>query len=135
MFALALNGVEYLIDSVCPHSLIYCLVSLLAIFNIGGRVPVAFLNGGLVALWNLVHTPTGDILSRRVEGQQFIKASMVEVAMNLLLDMLEVTHHAVGVQFSGLAKHLDMPVMAVEVMAFAGIGEIQAMAGSNLHLL
>lgn len=111
------------------------LVPLIAIFYIGGSITVAFLHGGLVALWYLVHTPTGDILSRRVEGQHVIQVLMVKLAMNLLLDMLEVAHHAVGVEFFCLAKHLNMPVMAVKVLAFAGIGELQAMAGGNLYLL
>ena len=111
------------------------LVPFVAILYVGGSIAVAFLDGGLIALWYLVHTPAGDILSRWVEGQQLVQASMVKLAMNLFLDMLEVAYHTVSVQFLCLAEHLNMPVMAVKVLAFAGIGEHQSVAGGNLHLL
>ena len=58
---------------------------------------------------------------------------MVELTVNLILDVLEVAHHAVLVQFLCLAVNRHDPVVAVEVLALAFIGEIQAVTASNLH--
>ena len=77
--------------------------------------------------------PAGDVLCRGVAGKHFVQVPVVQLMLHLFFDVGEVGHHAVSVQFAGAAMNSDDPVVAVQVFAFAGIGESQAVGGGDLH--
>ena len=47
--------------------------------------------------------------------------------------MTEVDDHAIGIQFFRATVNSDDPVVTVQVLTFAGIGETQAMCCGDLH--
>jgi len=73
----------------------------------------AFLHRRLVAFGNLLDDPSGNVLGRRIERQQLVEVTVIEVAVNLVLDPLEIADHSVGIQFFCLAEHRYDPIMAV----------------------
>lgn len=59
------------------------------------------------------------ILSRRVEGQQFVKIAVVQIAVNGFLDVRIVNHHTILIHFAGCQKNGDSPVMTVKTATLA----------------
>jgi hypothetical protein len=47
---------------------------------------------------------------------------VVELAMNILFDMLEVTDHAILVELISLAIDGDNPIVTVQVLTLAFVG-------------
>ena len=57
---------------------------------------------------------------------------MVDLPVNQSLDLSEVAHHAIAVKLFGTAIHIDLPVVAMQVLAFALVVEVKLMAGGYL---
>ena len=58
---------------------------------------------------------------------------MVQLVFYLFFDVTEVDDHAIGIQFFRATVNSDDPVVTVQVLTFAGIGETQAMCCGDLH--
>ena len=56
---------------------------------------------------------------------------MVEGAMHQTFNLSKINHHAVLVQFLGLAVNRDGPIVSVQLAALAGIGKLQVVAGRD----
>lgn len=89
-------------------------------------VTLAFLNVDAVAVRGLFTDPSGYVLGRRVEGEEFVEISVVKIGGDAFLDVAEINHHTVGVKFLCPAVDGDNPVMAVQTGAFALVGQIEA---------
>ena len=59
---------------------------------------------------------------------------MIKLFLDRLLHMAEVDHHAIGIQLLRLAIDGDDPVMSMQTLAFAGVGEAQLVRCGDLHL-
>ena len=81
-----------------------------------------------VAVRDSIHNPLGQVLGRRVEIQDLIDVGVVDLAVNQTFDFGEIAHHAVAVKLFSAAIHIDLPVVAMQVLAFALIVEIKLMA-------
>ena len=103
------------------------------VVHVGGGVSLALLHNGLVAFRKLFHYPSGNVLSGRVEGEELVEVSMVEITMNLLLDECEVDDHPILVQLLGLAENLDDPVVTMKPAALALIREVEVVASRNFY--
>src|SRR5574344_2000117 len=106
-----------------------------SVFFINCKITEAFLHFHPVAVVNLVTDPFCNIFSSRVERQKFVQIAMVQITVDTAFYLREIHHHSVAVKFLGFAEYLDCPVVAVQLAAFAGVGECQRMAGRNLHSL
>ena len=95
----------------------------LLIFFVDGNIAFTLLHHGLITQRYLFRHPPCDVLCRGVEREHFVKIGMVERFLNLLLDEREVHHHTVGIQFTGLTKDCDLPIMAMNACAFTLIGK------------
>ena len=107
------------------------------VLDVGGLVVARLPHIGAVAVRDGVDNPLGQVLSRRVEVQHLIDVGMVDLGMVDLavyqaLDLGEIAHHAVAVELLATAIHIDLPVVAMQVLAFALIVEIKLMAGGYL---
>jgi hypothetical protein len=98
---------------------------------INGHIAFGFLYGDLVTVVNMVADPLGDILRGRIDVEQVVDILMVERVLDDALDMGEVRNHTVGVQFVRLAIDDDNPVMPVQTLAFALVGEPEIMGGRD----
>lgn len=58
---------------------------------------------------------------------------VVEGVVDFLLDMLEVAHHAVGVELTGGAIDGDDPVVPVRVGALALIRKVEPVRTGDFH--
>ena len=99
------------------------------ILDIGGLVVARLPHIGAVAVRDGVDNPFGQVLSRRIEVQHLVDVGMVDLAVNQALDLGEVAHHAVAVELLATAIHVDLPVVAMQVLAFALVVEVKLMAG------
>ena len=102
------------------------------IFDVGGLVVARLPHIGTVAVRDGVDNPLGQVLGRRVEVQHFVDVGMVDLAVYQALDLGEIAHHAIAIELFGTTKHIDLPVVAMQVLAFALIVEIKLMAGGYL---
>ena len=84
---------------------------------------------GAVAVRDGIHNPFSQILGRRVEVKHLVDIGMVNLPMNQALDLGEIAHHAIAVEFLGAAIHVNLPVVAMQVLTFALVVEIELMAG------
>ena len=109
----------------------YILVEILGgvIGNIGGLVVARLPHIGTVAVGHRIDNPAGQVLGRRVEIEHLVQVAVVDLPVDQSLDLGEVAHHAVAVQFLGTAIDVDLPVVAVEVLALALVIEVQLVAG------
>ena len=89
------------------------------ILDVGSLVVARLPNISAVAIWNGVNNPFGQVLSSRIEVQHLVEVRVVYLTVDQTLDFREVAHHAVVVQLFGAAIHVDLPVVAMEVLAFA----------------
>jgi hypothetical protein len=99
------------------------------VLDVGGLVVARLPHIGAVAVRDSVDNPLGQVLGRRVEVQHLIDVGMVDLAVYQALDLGEIAHHAVAVKLLGSAIHIDLPVVAMQVLAFALIVEIKLVAG------
>ena len=82
-----------------------------------------------IAVRDGIHNPLGQVLGRRVEIQDLIDVGVVNLAVNQTFDFGEVAHHPVAVELLATAIHVDLPVMAMQVLAFALVIEVKLVAG------
>ena len=108
--ALALKRIENMINLKNLH---FSLFTLIACY-----VALALLHDGLIALRNLIYTPTGNILGRRIERKHFVQVFVVHLTFNLSFYLGEVDYHAILVQFPGLAEQGDDPIVTMKILAF-----------------
>ena len=71
---------------------------MLLIFLIRRHISLALLHLGTIAGRNLLHTPTGDILGRGVEGQHIVQILMVQPTLDVVFNLGEVDHHTILIQ-------------------------------------
>ena len=155
--AFALKGVEYFVDFIhglrdmglrdfgpfdklrdsavvepveTPCQLIKILRGI--VLNVGSLIVTRLPHISAVAVRNGVNNPFGQVLSRRIEVKDFIQVGVVNLAMNQTLDFSKVAHHAVVVQLLGATVHVDLPVVAMKVLALALIVEVELVAGGDL---
>ena len=83
---------------------------------------------GAIAVRDGVHNPLGQVLSRWVEVQHLVDVGMVDLAVDKLFDQGEVAHHTIAVKLFGTAIHVDLPVVAMKVLALALIVEVELVA-------
>ena len=126
--AFTLQGVEYLVD---PH--FQCSTSILN--GIDGHIALALLHACLVAGFDLLRTPAGNILGRGVEGQYLVQVLMVDDALDALFDFSKIHDHSILVEFLRTAVDGDAPVVAVRLGALAVIVEHQVVGCRYLYVL
>ena len=73
--------------------------------------------------------PARDVFGRGVEREDIVQVLMVQLVGNQPLDMAEVRHHAILVEYFRPAINRDNPVVPVQVRAFAFVGKAQAVRG------
>ena len=95
------------------------------VLDVGSLVVARLPHIGTVAIWNGIHNPLGQVLGCRIEVKDLIDVSMVDLAMDQTLDFGEIANHAIAVELFGTAIHIDLPVVAMQVLAFALIVEIK----------
>ena len=105
----------------------------MSIFLICRHVVAALPHLGAVAIGHSVHNPACDVLGCGVELQHLVEVFVVDVVVNHALDGGEVTHHAVAVEFTRAAAHVNHPVVAVQRLALTFIVEIELVARRNLQ--
>ena len=98
------------------------------VLDVGSLVVARLPHIGAVAVRDGVHNPLGQVLSRRVEFEDLVDVGMVNLAVNQTLDFGEIAHHTIAVEIFSAAIHIDLPVVAMQVLAFALIVEIELMA-------
>ena len=81
-----------------------------------------------IAVRNGIHNPFGQILRRRIEVQHLVDISVVDFTMNQTFDFGEIAHHAIAVELLATAIHVNLPVVAMQVLALALIVEVKLMA-------
>ena len=99
------------------------------ILDVGGFVVARLPYIGAVAVRDSIHNPLGQVLSRRIKVQDLIDIGMVNLTVNQTFDFGEIAHHAIAVELFGTAIHIDFPVVAMQVLAFALVVEVKLMAG------
>ena len=104
--------------------ILWCIV-----LDVRGLVVARLPHIGAVAVRDCVDNPFGQIFGRRIEVQHLVKVRMVYPSVNQSFDFGEVAHHTVVVQFLGAAIHVNLPVVAMQVLTFALVVEIKLMAG------
>ena len=108
---------------VVPRQLIKVLWRV--VLDVGSLVVARLPHIGTVAVRDGIHNPLGQVLGRRVEVQHLVDIGVVDLAVNQALNLGEVAHHAIAVELFGTAIHIDLPVVAMQVLAFALIVEIK----------
>ena len=98
------------------------------ILDVGGFVVARLPYIGAVAVRDGIHNPLGQVLGRRVEIQDLIDVGVVNLAVNQTFDFGEVAHHPVAVELLATAIHVNLPVVAMQVLALALIVEVKLMA-------
>ena len=98
------------------------------VLDVGSLVVARLPYIGAVAVRNGVDNPLSQVLRRRIEVQDLVEVRMVNLAVDQAFDFGEVAYHAVVVQLFGAAIHVDLPVVAMEILAFALIVEVELVA-------
>ena len=104
--------------------ILWCIV-----LDVGSLVVARLPHISAVAVRDGIHNPFGQVLSRRVEVQDLIDIGVVNLSVNQALDFGEVAHHAIAVELFSTAIDVNLPIVAVQVLALALIVEIELMAG------
>ena len=99
------------------------------ILDVRGLVVARLPHIGTIAIRDGIDNPLGQVLGGRIEIQHLVEVRVVYLAVDQTFDFSEVAHHAVVVQLLGAAIHIDFPVMAMEVLAFALVVKVELMAG------
>ena len=120
----ALQGVEYFVYSVHSIKILRSIV-----LDVGSLVVARLPHIGAVAVRDSIHNPLGQVLGRRIEVQDLIDVGMVDLAVNESLDLGEVAYHTIAVELCSAAIHIDFPIVAVKVLAFALVVEVELVAG------
>ena len=100
--------------------ILWCIV-----LDVGSLVVARLPHISAVAVRDSVDNPLGQILGCRIEIQDLIDVGMVNLTVNQALNLGEVAHHAIAVELFGTAIHIDLPVVAMQVLALALIVEIK----------
>ena len=93
------------------------------------------MDADLVAVLHVVAYPAGDVLGGRIDIQHLVDVLVVESVLDHPLDVREVSHHAVLVEFARLAIDDDNPIVPVQGFAFALIREVEIVGSGNLQTL
>ena len=88
---------------------------MLLILFIGCHIALALLNLGPIAGRNLLHTPTGDILGRRVKGQHIVQVLMVQSTLDVSFNLGEVDHHTILIQLFRTTEESDNPIVSMQL--------------------
>ena len=107
-------------------------VFLLLVFLVNSLVVLGLPDFYLVAVFNVVADPFGDVLGGGVEGKDFVKVLVIQGAGDFLLDGGEIRDHAVGIQGFGFAVDNYYPVVPVHGLALAFVAEVKAVGRRNL---
>ena len=100
-----------------------------------GDVAGGLLDVDAVAVRHLLLAPVGDILGRGIAAYHVVDDLVVESVDDLALDLGEVHHHTVMVQLLGLAIDSDLPVVTMQLGAFAGVIQFQTMGPGDFNML
>ena len=98
------------------------------------NAPLLVLTGGEPSLFideafvGELRVKTGKVLRRGIEVKHLINVGMIDLAMDQPFDLCKVAHHAVTVELLSPAIHINLPVVAMKVLAFALVVEIELMA-------
>ena len=98
------------------------------ILDVGGFVVARLPHISAVTVRDSIHNPLGQVLSRRIKVQHLVDVGMVNLSVNQSLDLREIANHAIAVKLLGSAIHVNLPVVAMQVLAFALIVEVKLMA-------
>jgi len=96
---------------------------------IGRHIALALLYLGTITGRNLLHTPTGDVLGRRVKGQHIVQILMVQPTLDVAFNLGEVDHHTILIQLFSTTVEGDDPVVTVQLRALALVVQHKMMAG------
>ena len=140
MEAFALEGIEYFVNLehyvwIASSFLLAMTQSVLikvlrsVVLDVGSLVVARLPYIGAIAVRDSVDNPLGQVLGSRVEVKHLVDVGMVNLTMYQSLDLSKVAHHAVAVKLLSTAIHIDLPVVAVQVLAFALVVEVKLMAG------
>ena len=132
MCSFALKRIKYFVNAITQ---IFKSFNRSIVHLIDGGVAFGFLDGDLIAVLHVVANPAGDIFRRRVDVQHFVDVLVVKGIFDYFLDMREIRHHAVCIQFFRLAIDDDDPVMTMQVLAFALVTQHEIMRRGNLYSL
>ena len=99
------------------------------VLDVGGLIVARLPDISAVAVRYGVNNPFGYVLGRRVEVEDIIDIGMVDLAMNQTFNLGKIAHHAIAVELFTTAIDVDLPVVAVQVLAFALVVEVKLMTG------
>jgi hypothetical protein len=99
------------------------------ILDVGGFIVARLPHIGAVAVRDGIHNPLSQVLGCRIEVQDFVDIGMVDLSVYQALNLGKIAHHAIAVELLATAIHVDLPVVAMQVLALALIIEIKLMAG------
>lgn len=95
--------------------------------NHHGSIAEALLHRSLIALRKEIYEPSSDILGGRIEIKHLVEIGMIHLAMHRFLDMSEIYHHAILVQFSAHKKEFYLPVVTMQTAALTLVTEDKRM--------
>ena len=89
-------------------------------------VSEAFLYVNLVACVELFDNPFTDILGSRIEVENLVEVGMIHLAVYDFLDVSEVFHHTVLVEFVPAdEENFYLPVVSMHTAALAFVAELE----------
>ena len=98
----------------------------LVLVDDGSCVSEAFLDSDLITSVKLFDNPFTDILGSRVEVEYLVEVGMVHLAVYGFLDVCEVFHHSVLVEFVPAdEEYFYLPVVSMHAAALALVAELE----------
>ena len=64
-----------------------------------------------------------------VERQHLVQDLMIQLGFDRLLDVAEVNDHSLGIQLLGTAIDGDDPIVSMQMLTFAAVGETKPVCG------
>ena len=100
---------------------------------INRHIPFRFLNNNFEAFFTqLVGNPFGHIFGGRIDiAHNIVHVFVIELAVNRFFDMTEVNYHAVLIKLGGACMNVHNPVVTVQVLTLAWVGQFQLMRGTD----
>jgi hypothetical protein len=98
------------------------------VLDVGSLVVARLPYIGAVAVRDGIHNPLSQILGSRIEVKYLIYIGMVDLAVNQALNLGEIAHHAIAVKLFSTAIDVNLPIVAMQVLALALVVEIELMA-------
>lgn len=78
----------------------------------------------------MLANPSGDIFGRGVGRENVVEILVVEFFFDEVFYYREIDDHAVAVQLMSPAIYGNNPIVAVQILAFAFVGESQLVRGT-----